>query len=243
MKRVVVACAAVLALVLPRAAIAQSEAHLSWDSCFADQWVENKSFACNTNSGTHVLVGSYIAPAGVEQLTGNEVILDIRTENSIPDWWRLKTTGSCRQTALSINFVPAAEVSNCRDPWAGGAAGGFGQYYVGFNGSPNRARITAAIGVYPEFIAPLEAGVEYFAFNLVFSNIHTVGTGACDGCTMPALLGLSSIKLIQPPGMGDFNVYGHIYPGTTGTVRWQGGFSLYDPVRNTTWGGVKALYH
>lgn len=243
MKRALFACAAVFAFVLPRAAGAQPYAHLSWDSCIADEWVDNKNFACDTNSGTYVLVGSFIAPAGVEQLSGNEVVLDIVTETIIPDWWRLKTAGSCRQTALSINFAPVSVVSNCRDPWAGGAVGGIAAYFVGYAGSPNRVRMTAAIAVSPEYIAPLEGGVEYFSFNLVFSNIHTVGTGACDGCRMRLLLGLNSINLTQPVGVGDFRLSGSLYPGTSGTVKWQGGLPPPpDPVRNTTWGNVKALY-
>src|SRR5205809_3259577 len=50
--------AAILSLV-PRAAPCD-EAHLAWTACAADAGTSNQTFACDTNAGANVLVGSFI---------------------------------------------------------------------------------------------------------------------------------------------------------------------------------------
>ena len=79
--------------------------NLSWDDC-GDWGVLNKTFACNSNSGTNAAVGSFVAPDGIAQLTGTEMILDVVAQgDSLPPWWAFKNAGACRQGALRVNFI------------------------------------------------------------------------------------------------------------------------------------------
>jgi len=90
-----------------------------------------------------------------------------------------------------------------------------------------------------ENVGPLDVDVEYFAFNLVISNMRTTGADACIGCSLGAVLVLNSIKFTQPVGVGDFVLF-ESARAASNRLDWQGGAT--DPVRNATWGNVKALY-
>ncbi len=241
MKRALLACCAVWLVFSAGFAHAYAGVNLSWEQCYGDSSSSNRSFACDTNAGTQVIVGSFVAPAGVTELLGLEIVIDILIAEPVPDWWRFRAAGSCRQSALSINFVPSNPQSNCRDLWELQGVGGIGAYNVGFVGNPRSIRIAAAATRAAEYVGPLEAEVEYFAFNLVISNVRTAGADACVGCSLGARLILNSIKLAQPVGVGDFKLSGSVEPWSS-QINWQGGAPIPDPVRNTTWGNVKALY-
>jgi len=239
MKRALLACCAAWLVFSAGFAHAYAGVNLSWEQCYGDKAISNRSFACDTNAGAQVIVGSFVAPAGVTQLSGMEIVIDVLIAEAVPDWWRFKASGSCRQSALSINFVPLNPESNCRDLWELQGVGGIGAYNVGYGGDPRRIRIVAAVARPAEYIGPLEEDVEYFAFNLVISNVRTTGLDACVGCSLGARLILNSIKLTQPVGVGDFKLSQPPQPGSS-QINWQAGAT--DPIRNTTWGNVKALY-
>ena len=231
---------AAIALAMPSAATAEPGMNLSWGDCYGDRPSSNRSFACNTNVGAQQVVVSFVAPAGVTEMSGMEIRLDLFTADVVPDWWRLFTSGSCRQRAMTMNFFPSNLESNCRDLWEGQGSGGIGAYTVGYLGNPSRARIVAAAA--RAYVGPLDANVEYFAFNLMISNMRTIGADSCAGCSRGARLVLNSIKLTQPIGVGDFSLSSSVLPFSN-RLDWQGGVCIPDPIRNTTWGGVKALYH
>lgn len=215
---------------------------LAWDDCGGPI---DRTFTCDTNSGSHAIFGSFVAPAGVTRMTANEIVVDMVTAGALmPQWWEFKNAGSCRQNALAITFDGTASASGaCADYWAGQAAGGIGAYRTDL--APNRRRIVAVCAVPPSFAGPVDADAEYFSFRLLITNAKTAGAGACGGCSEPVCLVLSQIKLTQPVGFGDFPLTnaagGNFY------VTWQGG-SVHGgcpaatPTRNTTWGTVKALY-
>ena len=122
------------------------------------------------------------------------------------------------------------------------AAGGIGAYTIGYAGNPARARLTMAIATWTP--GPLEAEIEYFAFNMIINSTRTVGTGACAGCLTPVTLVLNSIKLTQPIGVGDFVLSQAANPASN-YITWQTGYAGClgaTPTRNTTWGSVKSLY-
>lgn len=239
MRRALVAWFVAIAIAMPAAAHAAAGVNLSWDECHGDQPTSNRTFACDTNDGAQVIVASFVAPGGVTQLLGAEIVLDLLIAEAIPDWWRFKASGSCRQSAMSMNFIPASPELHCRDPWALQGVGGITAYSVGYGGSPRRARIYAFVILTPDFVLPIEENVEYFAFNLVISNMRTTGMDACAGCSLGVRLLLNSIKLVQPVGVGDFMLATSAQPASN-QLYWQAGAT--DPVRTTTWGSVKSLY-
>src|SRR5262249_51563100 len=89
----------------------------------------------------------------------------------------------------------------------------------------------------------LIATQEYFSCNVRIDHARTTGAGSCAGCLVPACLIFQSIKVTTPAHSGDVLVSGPTAPGSD-TVTWQGSgadCSLV-PVKNRTWGQVKALY-
>lgn len=190
-----VVCCALLALVLCDNASHAAGTNLRWDRCYGDGGVVNKDFACNTNAGGSTMVGSFELGADFPQASGIEFTVDLTAASpSLPAWWQFKNVGTCRSTALSVNFVPNAQDVVCADWSLGMAAGGIGAYTVGSLGA-NTATILGAIAVPPTALSDLFAGVEYFAFNLRVANTKTVGTGACSGCQTPVCVAIRRIKL------------------------------------------------
>jgi hypothetical protein len=224
---------------------------LAWTQCFGDGGVRARTFACNTNTGSHRLVASYVAPAGITQLSGNELTIDFDASAAfLPLWWQFRTSGTCRQNALGANPTADLAWTVCQDFWQGGAIAGVGSYDVGFD-APNHARLRIAVAVAPAQAGPLVAGDQYFSANVVISNIKTVGSGSCAGCTTPMCITLSSIKLTQSNGSNvvlQQPAFPAGYPGAphfSHIVLWQaaGGTSCFVvPTQSSSWGAVKNLF-
>src|SRR5262245_12372918 len=163
----VVACFAVC----PAPAHAAQGLNLAWTHCFSDLGVQNRTFACNTNSGNSVLFGSFVLASDFPQLIGTEIVLQLAADSpSLPAWWQLKNTGSCRQTSLNANFVADPNDINCHDWSLGGSAGGVGAYCVvgsGCSEAPhavNTAMIKVIHAVPQNLAADLTCGLEYYDF-------------------------------------------------------------------------------
>ena len=244
MRRTMIACA-LLACVATHAFAAGI--NLSWNACGA-AGATNRTFACNTNSGgVHVLVGSFVAPAGTTAITGEEIVITLAsTTDPLPAWWMFKNAGTCRQNAFSINADFTAGVAGCDDYWAGQAIGGITLFNPNvIPGYGGRAQVHAMYTMSASITHPAEENIEYGAFRLAFNNTKTVGTGACGGCTTPMCIQLYRITLQQPTGLGNFDLYAPLH---SNIVTWQGGdlatvCYTATPARNRTWGGVKSLYH
>ena len=258
MKKVTLLCGLLLAM---SATIASaSGVGLRWDACLSDGGSVNKAFACNVNTGSNTLVGTFMLDAaGLAQTSGNEVVIDIASaSNPLPAWWQTKT-GFCRAaTSLGMNFVISGSAANCVDWALGGSAGGIGAYNIGARGA-NTARIVAALAVPPTSLQDLVGGQEYFSFNILINHLKTVGAGSCAGCTDPVCIVFNSINLTTPILANNIKLTG-ASNGTDGNYcTWQGGAGVVvnpypggaggsgcpqaTPTRNATWGQVKALYH
>jgi hypothetical protein len=230
--------------------------NLRWTDCLGDGGVANRAFACDRNTGSNVLVGSFVLPAPHTFTTGEEIVVDIATAGaSLSPWWDFRNVGACRQFALSISFSPTATALQCID-WSATAGGLMSYSHAAFFG-PNTVRLIAAAAVPGETSEDLVASQEYFSFTIVISDIKTVGTGSCAGCLTPACLGFNSMKLSSLV-QGNNEVF---TPGpalaqlTDAVATWQGGAGAAIPypfgglacprptsTRASTWGSVKALY-
>lgn len=142
--------------------------------------------------------------------------------------------------------------------WASGQAlGPFVTYEVSVF-APYRLRLRLATSMPIGVQAQIVPGQEYFAYQLTLRNLKTVGVDACPGCEPGACVGLKFVCLNRPDnnavcmGPGAGGVAGAV---DDGLATWQGGGGLLrerlhhttdcpaaTPVRNSTWGGVKALY-
>ena len=193
--------------------------NLRWTNCSGDGGVFNRNFACASNVGTNVLVGSFVLDADFAQMSGAYIYLDVATASaSLPAWWQFKNAGSCRQTSLAFNTIANGADVVCADWASGQASGGVASYTVGVSGA-NSARVTAVVAVPLSGLADLVAGQEYFLANITYNNQKTVGTGACAGCTTPACAFLGTIQLLQQGG-GSLTI---TTPAVGNYVTWQGG--------------------
>lgn len=219
--------------------------NLRWTNCFGDGGAFNRNFACNTNTGNNLLVGSFVLGQPVPQASGNQMFVDLAAASAtLPNWWQFRVAGTCRETSLSINSVvpPAAVV--CVD-WANAQAGiAVASYTMGFNG-PATARVAMVSAVIASAAVNLVANQEYFSFNLVINNAKTVGTGSCAGCTIPVCLRLASLKVTTPTPANDVTLSAPTNGTDSNFVTWQSGGAAClaaTLTRQETWGAVKSLY-
>jgi hypothetical protein len=219
--------------------------NLGWNDCPAGGgYLLNNAFACNTNSGTQILIGSYIPPSGLNAVNGNEMVLDLQTNQpALSPWWNMGNAAGCpgRTTTPTADFGFLTGPFGCTDYWAGNASGGI-QYTPAYNG-PNRARMVLIAAVAQELAVAEDPGTEYYSFKVLILNARTVGSPNCPGCTDHACIVLNSIKITQNPSET-------LNPTVTTAavsnfVTWRGGLvpdCQATPARSTTWGSVKALY-
>lgn len=245
------------ALLLGVALLAATPAHaarglnLSWSRCHGEGvGTQNRTFACDTNDGTEVLVGSFVMNEPLAQVSGNEVVIRlISQDDPLPAWWDFKNAGSCRQTSLTFNTTEDPSDVVCADWAQGGSTGGIGSYSNGFPDSIDPSltsryrRVTLALAVPPSALMDLQPDIEYFSFNLVVDHAKTVGTGACGGCSGAVCLVFNSINITTPVLANDIYFFGGTTPGSD-MAHWQGTGAecLLVPVKSKTWGEVKAMY-
>jgi len=242
MKKIALFAGVLLALSASMAS-AQGGINLAWIDC---QGPVNKVFACNTNTGTNTMVGSFDPPHTLPEFLGLSGQVDITTDQpTLPEWWK-HGTGFCRgTTALATNF-DGSTAPTCTDVFFGQAAGGF-SYDVGFpTGTSNRARFRVTCAVPFDNRTQVDPGTEYFAFKGIIQNSKSTGTGACAGCTNPACIVLNEIQLFQPPEAADDPILTNLRERNF--ITWQTpptgppGCPLTTPTRNSSWGQVKSLY-
>ena len=242
---------AILLIIFATAAHAGEGVNLRWSSCFGDGGTVNRDFACDTNAGTNVLVGSFELGTPLAQVSGNDMTLWLRFGSlGLPAWWAFTKEGFCRQASLAMDTSLPPAALNCVDWAGGGSAGGIGDYRINLDGF-GTARVFMAIAVPASGLADLEAGQEYFSFKLTIDNAKTVGNPSCGGCAIPVCMFLF-ITLKTPVAANDR----HLTTPANGTdsmyAAWQGGQTsppntsscpLATPTRRETWGAVKSLYH
>jgi len=253
MKKATLLCGMLLALVATVASAAPGT-NLRWISCYGDGGAQNRVFACNTNAGaSNTLVGSIELGVPIVGASGHEIVMDFGSASpTLPAWWQMRNTGTCRPTALGFNTVPPGTANICVDWGQGQANGGIGAYNIGTNGGPNTARLVAATAVPQTALQDLFPGQEYFICNVTINNLKTVGTPVCDGCLVPVCIVFNSNKVTTPIAANDRIISGATNDTDSNFALWQGGAGVTSlrgqgcpaatPSRNATWGTVKSLY-
>ena len=239
--------AAVLALAASRAAA--SGFNLGWNDCPGGAtYALARTFACDTNEGSHTLVGSFVAPAGVVAMTGHSAVIDFQTSGpSLSAWWGLRTSPPmCRVGALGSNFDFTGGPFTCSDYWQGGAVGGSTMDFP--VGNRGRLRPQCALALGDLRIGPVLEGVEVYLFKMVIDNRRTVGPEACGGCADEACIVMNTLFITQTPGTAP-NLF-MMHPASVQHVIWQAWTTVdprqscpaVTPVRSRTWGSIKTLY-
>jgi hypothetical protein len=260
MKKVTLLCGLLLAVSATIASAAPGVG-LRWTDCIGDGGAANKNFACNANTGSNVLVGTFeLGAVGLGTTSGEEIIIDIAAAGAtLPAWWAFKNAGTCRSGSLAIgSALPLSAAGGCSDWAAGGATAGIGAYNIGQRG-PNTARVIAASAVAPDALQDLLGGTEYFSFALTINNLKTVGTGLCAGCNVAACIVFNSLNMTTPILANNVKISGASNGTDSNFATWQGGAGVVvapypggnggtgcpqaTPTQNKTWGAVKSMYH
>ena len=225
---------------------------LSWNHCYGEgTGLANRAFACNTNAGVEELIGSFAIAEDMVNVSGNEIVVDLSTAYPyaympvpptgppLPEWWKFKNAGTCRQTALSVAF--SADPGNvvCQDWGAGQQVGGIGAYNIDFRGDGTTARILAVVAVPQSALQSLSTGTEYYSFTLRITHIKTVGTGACGGCGTPIYLTFNRI-MVTTDTQANNRVYSGPLNGANSDFASWNEFTV--PVRASSWGALKSRY-
>jgi len=225
--------------------------NLSWDHCQGEgTGVQNASFACNTNAGSHVIVGSFELAAPLERVSGIETNVDFAAASTeVPAWWEFRNAGSCRQFAISSSMQQEATDVVCVD-WAQGQAVGGMNAYLGpqFGRPAHVARLYTISAVTQDVVQDLSPGTEYFAFSLRISHTNTVGAGSCGGCEVPVCI-VFNLCTVATADVTELDVTG---PSSADSnyIMWQGGnvpavldiscpAASTTPTRRSTWSAVK----
>lgn len=241
-----------IALMASPAAAHAAGVNLSWTNCYPDGAISNRSFACDTNAGTNVAIGSYVTPASeLADVIALDIVLAVATEGStLPAWWQMRNADTCRKTAMSVSAVFPESMSQCVDYWQNQASAG--SYYK--PGTYGAATAQLLLGVFVSNLTrlgPQAGNTEYASFALSISNIKTVGGDACAGCDAAACIVLNGITVNTYRGQVLKLSGGAAGPGSD-AITWQGGGGITSnlgagcpaatPTRNRTWGQIKSLY-
>ncbi len=230
--------------------------NLGWNDCPSGAgYALTEAFACNTNVGTHTLVGSFVAPAGVDSMSANEIVIDMMTSGAtFADWWSMRAPApsGCRAFSLRYSFDFTGGPATCTDYWQGAASGAINMEVPGTpyqQANRSRIKVLAALPVADPHIRGVPEGTEVYSFKAIIDNAKTVGLGACGGCSDEACIVVSSLTIYQPVAVlpSQIRMYN---PATVLHVLWQG-WSNPDPqmqcpavvpAKTRTWGSIKALY-
>lgn len=224
-----------------RLASAQSGTNLKWSDCGASGQAM-RTFACNTNTGSHTLVGSFVSGVELTQVIGMSAVLDLCSMDPVlPGWWQMGGPATCRPSAISASFDFTASTMSCADYWQGQAQGGM-SYTFGANWGFNGARMLIVCAIPPAAASTMDGSVEYYGFRVTIQNHASTGTGACSRCGAGVCLILNSVELEQPAGVGDVII---VDPILSNYVLWQSyvaGCPFIVPTERKSWGLIKSLY-
>ena len=239
-----------------------------WDQCYADGGVMNKAFACNTNTGSELVVLSVQLETSIANVNGMEIRVSLKgTSPALPAWWDFFNSFSCRQASLGFVSEPGAVLlppGNCPD-WnaGGGGGGGIGAYRIDEIGPGSRVLLIAS-AVPLSGITQLDPGTEYVVGALRINHAKTVGTGSCGGCDTPVCILFTSLKITTQVFTNDRLFTQGANGVSSQIVNWQNSqlqnlvnhcTSTFDcttqfdcanasptSARHSTWGAVKSLY-
>jgi len=245
------------------ASLAHAQLNVAWNNCITQGTAAiDKAYVCDgsANGTPFRAVMSFIAPANLDHFVAVSIGLDVRSSAlaTLPDYWKLGV-GECRDGnfafPISLTGIGTGTTGVCRNPWAGGGLGGGFLYSsetriteVGPVPAPGWGRMTLAFARDSE--SQLIQGQQYLAgaFTLDTFNDIDSGTGTCAGCLLPACIVFNSLEINQSAGSPGGDIIILTGADVRNFITWQGGAvggngcPLEVPVRNVTWGSIKAIY-
>ena len=216
-------------------AMANGQIHLGLNDCSGSAVINN---ACTANSGSLILVGSFVSDQASSQVIAVESIVDIAQGSTLSDWWRVDPAG-CRAGRITASFAFATTA--CNDLFGGAALGGLGVLYPSTATGlipTNSERVDIYCAVDATTPLTIDTATENTIFNMAISRVGTLGSGACGGCGSPTSLYLNDVAIGQEPGSPTFHESGD---GNGQSCSYNGG-NTATPAKSTSWGAIKSLY-
>jgi hypothetical protein len=206
------------------------------------------SNACTSNSGTAftLFVSCVVPPVTKAKFIGAVATLTIGfASDARPDWWRFDT---CRPAGDAL-YSDASMGGSCPTLWdsATPAGNNLAVRTDDVTVPAYAERLTLGAVLYPADVHDLvgDGTTELSVFRLDVLAAKSAGTGACAGCTQGACIAINMLQLegqddqypsdyltLTEPLGSNWVTYDTGYPTCPASV----------PVRNRTWGSVKALY-
>ncbi len=254
MKRLVLLCGALM--LLGASAAYANGLNFTWTDATGGCWsdgvqVTNKTFACNTNTGSMKMCGSYKCDVDHPNFVGVEIVVDGRTfdGSAVPDWWQLFNTGSCRPTSLlSAYDFTGAPGTGCTDPWTGLATGGIAAWQTNLFPPPPPLNVPTTdwmrlkLAAATPNPAPIVAGTESYAFYATILFTKTIGSPACAGCNTAVTFAFNQIKVAENTGPVEFMTTPLAGGNQCLTYNTSSLPCSAVPTHNRSWGQVKSLY-
>ena len=241
MKRTLLNVGVVAAMLLVASSALAAGVRLSWQTCAGDGLVQNRAFACTSNTGSNIVVGSFVLDSDLLQVNGNELCVDLISQDGavLPEWWKFTSAGACRQLSLSI---AAQDGTNCPDMFSGQGSMNIAAYQLD-KVIPGSARILCVNAVQAAAIVDLTAAQEYGIARWTINNQKSVGTGSCAGCLVPVCFVFNSANLTTEGNLNNTKLGAPASAGEN-MITFQGAGADCNsvPTKNVTWGKVKSLY-
>jgi hypothetical protein len=265
--RTVLAAALLITCSAGPALAQQVSTNLSWDHCAGDGRIADRTFACDVNTGSETIVLSMVPNDSTRTgVVAWQARIDVTpVAQAVPSWWGL-SQAMCRPSGYQFQAdwsgLPLPPTA-CL-PWYGSNPP-FGTLQFTYGaGDRFHLEIGAGLSDPATTSATLLAGREYDLCRIRITHAKSTGTGACEGCDVPACIGVSQLDLLFSGRPTEY------FAGSgSNSVTWQGGYvagyptqsgapcshpSLCPytnqlqcttapvPARGRTWGVIKALY-
>jgi len=198
---------------------------------------------CNdgvTYTATKGLVCSFKNDALFPGWGGTHVTVDIQTTAPMPDFWNVGT-GGCRLGSLSCPNVIVGAGANCANMFTVAPADDqTDDNFINVNVAIGRVNVSAyhVRNTTQIDLPPPSTSGGYLAENI---RIDANGADVCAGCDAPACMVLNATEYYSLQDNRQIFI-----PDLRNFVTWNGGTTpnctIPDPIRNSTWGKVKALY-
>ena len=234
-----------VAVTLGTAPVAQAQVAIAWNNCLGKaNAAQSLQYVCDGSRDgiPFKLVLSYELPAFVDSIESSRSIVEFRTANpSLPDYWQL-LPGGCREGGGPF-FQPVSP--GVGDPvlCANASPGQNGSgNFVTLIHPPNSFRYECSIGT---TLIPIQGGKKYLGGVMLLDPV----SGDCAGCEEEICIQFVEVSVIwgtDPDPNAPRPEITLSGPNSTSFVTWQGpapGICFgATPVRDRTWGSVKALY-
>jgi hypothetical protein len=232
----------VLLLVLAPAFAHAAGSGLRWNSC---QGASNRNFACDRNTSSELLVGSFSSPTSMSMIAAEVYIRITVAEGEIPSWWRMWAVSDCRRGGSNLSVDMSTE-TECEDPWGGQATGLFAPHSIDSQGVDLRL-VMAVPSTSPVSIG---AGRPYGLFKIGLQHTRSTGAGSCAGCSTPACIVIERMVLVPEHEYAQDAREVELTDGMSGLggsgniAKWQGGTAncAGATAKSSSWSELKRLY-